>query len=160
MSLYLLTLVAIACPAIATAVEGNGGAIANITDDYDGDTRNATTPDIGADEINGTPLPCAGAVGGTITPLTVSICTSNTVATLTASGATTGGGITYQWMVSATSGSGYVSVTGGTGANSVIYTTPAGMAQGTYYYVLQVTCSVGPVSAFSSEVAFTVKHTT
>ena len=37
-------------PAVATQVESGGQPIAGVTDDYDGDTRNATTPDIGADE--------------------------------------------------------------------------------------------------------------
>jgi len=43
-------------PAVATAVEGNALVIANtlpipsVTDDIDSETRNATTPDIGADE--------------------------------------------------------------------------------------------------------------
>ena len=39
--------------AIATQTEGGGTPVAGITVDYDGDTRNASTPDIGADEFNG-----------------------------------------------------------------------------------------------------------
>ncbi len=37
---------------VATQIESGGGN-AGITDDFDGDTRNATTPDIGADEFTG-----------------------------------------------------------------------------------------------------------
>lgn len=37
-----------------TWVESNGSPVAGITDDYDGDIRNVSTPDIGADEINAT----------------------------------------------------------------------------------------------------------
>lgn len=37
-------------PAIATQVESGATAIGGITDDYDGDVRNVSTPDIGADE--------------------------------------------------------------------------------------------------------------
>lgn len=37
-------------PSIATQVESGGSNIATFTDDYDGDVRNVTTPDIGADE--------------------------------------------------------------------------------------------------------------
>jgi hypothetical protein len=37
-------------PAVPTQIEGGGQAIAGVTDDFDGDVRNATTPDIGADE--------------------------------------------------------------------------------------------------------------
>jgi len=39
--------------AVQTFVEGKAQPIGFITVDYDGNTRNATTPDIGADEING-----------------------------------------------------------------------------------------------------------
>jgi hypothetical protein len=39
--------------AIAAAIESGGANIASYTDDYDGDSRNATTPDIGADEFDG-----------------------------------------------------------------------------------------------------------
>ena len=39
-------------PAIATLVESGGTPIVGITTDIDGDTRNASTPDIGADEGN------------------------------------------------------------------------------------------------------------
>lgn len=40
-----------------TFLESGGGNISGITDDFEGDSRNATTPDIGSDEFNGTP-PC------------------------------------------------------------------------------------------------------
>src|SRR5262249_33511317 len=42
--------------AIATVLESGGAPVTGITDDFDGDARNAGTPDIGADEFNGTPL--------------------------------------------------------------------------------------------------------
>jgi hypothetical protein len=44
-------------PAIPTYVEGNAIVVATVTDDIDGDVRNATTPDIGADEGTFTQLP-------------------------------------------------------------------------------------------------------
>ncbi len=37
-------------PAVATQIESGGTPVAGITDDFDGQVRNATTPDIGADE--------------------------------------------------------------------------------------------------------------
>lgn len=40
-------------PAIATQIESGGIPVAGITDDYDGNTRNVTTPDMGADEFTG-----------------------------------------------------------------------------------------------------------
>ncbi|MBS4035762.1 MAG: right-handed parallel beta-helix repeat-containing protein, partial [Ignavibacterium sp.] len=42
--------------AIATQLESGGAPIPGITTDFEGDVRNATTPDIGADEFNGIPL--------------------------------------------------------------------------------------------------------
>jgi len=48
-------------PAVQTRVEGNAVVIATVTNDYDGNTRNATTPDIGADE--GTFTPVSGPPG-------------------------------------------------------------------------------------------------
>ena len=43
-------------PTAATQVESAGTPISGITTDFDGDTRNATTPDIGADEGTFVPL--------------------------------------------------------------------------------------------------------
>lgn len=42
--------------AIPTQLESGGTPIAGITTDFEGDTRNVTTPDIGADEFAGTPI--------------------------------------------------------------------------------------------------------
>jgi hypothetical protein len=144
-------------PSIATGIESGGLTVSGITVDYDGDTRLAT-PDIGADEFAGTPLPCSGAIGGTITPASSSVCSTNTAVTISSVGMSTGGGISYQWMVATTSGGTLSNVTGGTGANTPSYTTPTGMAVGTYYYKLMVTCSADPENpAYSTEYAFTVK---
>src|SRR4029078_5511160 len=70
-------------PAIPTGVESGGAPIGGITDDYDGDTRNALTPDIGADEFNGvvsTPTP---------TPTPTATATATATATPTATGTAT-----------------------------------------------------------------------
>ena len=43
-------------PAVATQINNGGTPVSSpyaVTDDIDGDTRNATTPDVGADEFNG-----------------------------------------------------------------------------------------------------------
>ncbi|CAM4410562.1 T9SS type A sorting domain-containing protein [Flavobacterium terrigena] len=42
---------------IPTLIESWGAPIASITTDFDGDARNVATPDIGADEFNGTYIP-------------------------------------------------------------------------------------------------------
>lgn len=47
---------------IATQIESGGAAISGITDDFDGDTRNATTPDVGADEFTGIGLDMSAPV--------------------------------------------------------------------------------------------------
>ncbi|WP_165822087.1 T9SS type A sorting domain-containing protein [Hymenobacter edaphi] len=47
-------------PATATQVEAGGAAISGVTTDFDGDTRNTTTPDLGADEGTFTPLDLSG----------------------------------------------------------------------------------------------------
>jgi hypothetical protein len=45
---------------VATQCEGGGYVIAGYNTDYDGNTRNATTPDVGADEITGITVDIAG----------------------------------------------------------------------------------------------------
>ncbi|CAN5917097.1 hypothetical protein BH11BAC7_BH11BAC7_24440 [soil metagenome] len=136
----------------ANDLDGKGIVIPSITTDIDLDPRSATSPDIGGDEF-ALPL-CAGAAGGTISPSTQTTCAGTTIS-MTSTGATTGTGITYQWMIATTSGGPYSNVVGGSGANTLTYTT-ASLVAGTYYYVLQVTCSTGPVTGLSTELAVTV----
>ncbi len=122
-----------------------------VTTDIECADRSTASPsDLGAYVIN----TCSVADGGTITPATQNKCIGQN-ATMTSTGATTGSGITYQWKVSLTSGSGYANVTGGSGANTTSYTTDA-LTAGTYYYVLETTCSAGPTSDFSNELTVTV----
>ncbi len=45
-----------------TQIESSGQSISGFTDDYDGDVRNATTPDIGADEFAGVGIDLTGPV--------------------------------------------------------------------------------------------------
>lgn len=64
-----------------TQIESGGAPIAGITDDFDGNTRNASTPDIGADEFTG--------IGIDLTPPTIvytplGYTSSTTARTLTA----------------------------------------------------------------------------
>ncbi|MBF9142771.1 Ig-like domain-containing protein [Hymenobacter properus] len=60
----------------ATQVESAALPISGFTTDFDGDTRNASTPDIGADEGAFTPLDLTGPVI-TLTPLTATASTAN-----------------------------------------------------------------------------------
>ena len=137
----------------ASAFNGTGATGTGVVNDYDGDTR-GTPPDIGADEF--ILLTCSAANGGTITPGTASACSGATYA-MSSVGAEVGAGISYQWQVGPTGGP-YSNVSGGTGANSTSYTTGV-LAAGTYYYVLQVTCSAGPIVGYSNELALTVNLT-
>ncbi len=136
----------------APALNGVAAVLASVTNDIDGDVRNATTPDIGADEFNLTA--CSGADGGTATATNANRCAGQTVA-LSSTGYTTGQGVSYQWKVATVAGGPYTSVSGGTGATTVSYTSAA-LTAGTYYYVLEVTCSNGPVVDLSNEVVVTV----
>ncbi|MBS1782390.1 MAG: hypothetical protein JSS78_04940, partial [Bacteroidetes bacterium] len=49
---------------VPTQIESGGATIVGITTDYDGNIRNATKPDIGANEFN-------GIIGGDVTPPTI-----------------------------------------------------------------------------------------
>lgn len=67
-------------------------------------------------------------------------------------------GTTYQWQSSTTSGGPYTNVTGGSGATTLSYTT-AGLAPGTYYYVMETTCAnCGPCTSLSNEVTVVVTN--
>jgi hypothetical protein len=149
--------------ATSTLLESGGTVVPSYTVDYDNDSRpgpvgsvngGALAPDIGADEFDGALVLCSGAVGGTISPSTVSVCAGSTT-TMSPSGASSGPGITYQWKVATVSGGPYSNVTGGSGATTISYTTGP-LVAGTYYYILQVTCSAGPVTGFSNELTVTV----
>jgi hypothetical protein len=61
-------------PAVATQVESGGIAVASITTDFDGTARNATTPDIGADEGTFTLSDLQGpSIAFTLLPQTASL---------------------------------------------------------------------------------------
>jgi hypothetical protein len=122
-----------------------------VTTDLECADRSTASPsDFGAYVIN----TCSVADGGSITPSSQIKCAGQT-ATMTSTGATSGAGISYQWKVSSTSGSGYVNVTGGTGATTTSYTSDA-LSAGTYYYVLETTCSAGPTTDLSNELTVVV----
>jgi hypothetical protein len=69
-------------PATPTQIESGAAPIAGITDDFDGNTRNATTPDIGADEFTGIALDLS-APSITYTPFLNTASTANRVLTVT-----------------------------------------------------------------------------
>lgn len=119
-------------------LDGLAQPIAGITKDIDGDTRNTTTPDIGADEF--TPPNCTNpTAGGTATSSVSEICGSGTPY-LSSTGYSWGLGTTYQWEQS---------IVGATGpwTNVVGAIAPIGASGGnisaTHWYRLKVVCSAG-----------------
>jgi hypothetical protein len=136
-------------------VEQKGDPAVGLAIDIDGDVRpsaSTVNPDMGGDEV--VVANCSAASGGTISPATQTVCAGSTTL-MTSTGATTGTGITYQWMTSTVSGGPYSNVVGGSGATTTAYTTPA-LTAGVYYYVLQTTCSFGPLTGLSNELTVTV----
>ena len=127
----------------STALNGTGTTLpAYLTTDFDCQIRTAPH-DIGFDDFG-----VCTPIGGTVSPATANICENGTY-NMASSGFSTEPGTTYQWQVSGTPGGPYANVTGGTGATSPSYTTGA-LATGTYYYVMQTSCS-GPGTDLSNE---------
>jgi hypothetical protein len=146
--------------ATTTLLESGGGVIAGLTIDYDNDARpgpagsvngGAIAPDIGADEFDGILILCTGTpTAGTVSGSPLSRCVSGTF-TLSATGASSGPGITYQWQESAVSGGPYTNVPS---ATTLTFNTAS--ISSTTYYVLVVTCSSSGQSATSTEITASV----
>jgi len=128
--------------AIATQIESGGATVAGIANDFDGDARNGSTPDIGADEFVGIALDMSGP---TITHVTVqNTCTAGSriiTATITdASGVPTAGAglpVAY-WNIN---GGAYIAATGSfAGGNLYQFTIGTGSVSGdviNYYFAAQ-----------------------
>ncbi|MES2515119.1 MAG: GEVED domain-containing protein [Bacteroidota bacterium] len=92
-------------------------------------------------------MPCSGAPSAGTTPSSFSICPNN-VATITAAGATSSVGITYQWQQSTSASGPFTNVTAGNGATTIAYTTPS--LTTAMYYQMVVTCTASAMSATTS----------
>jgi hypothetical protein len=135
-------------------VSNNGTPIAGVSSDIDGDIRNVSTPDMGADEFASPP--CTGTPNaGIATPLTTTKCL-NQAQLFSASGLSAGTGIEYQWQVSSSSGGPFTNVTLGSGANSGTYSTGTNYPAGTYYFQLATTCTITNTSSSTNAVEFIV----
>lgn len=149
--------------ALPTSLESGAAAFAGVTTDYDNDIRQGnggyagtgTAPDIGADEFELAVVNCAAASGGTISPSSNISCAGST-RTITSVGATNLNGNSFQWKFSLTPGGPYSNVIGGSGATTMVYTTGV-LVPGTYYYVLETTCSFGPITGISNEYTLVVE---
>ena len=137
---------------VPTVAEGSGATIATFTDDYDGDIRNVTTPDIGADEFAGiaptacSGTPTAGAISGS-----ANVCTGQSTI-LTLSGFSTSSGISVQWSSSATSAGTFTDISG---ATAVTYNTGVIATGTTVYYKATVTCANGGATTQTTEFSVT-----
>jgi hypothetical protein len=149
-------------PTIPSYAESGAVNIAGITNDFDGQTRQGNTgysglgtaPDMGADEFEQNLPPCSGASSGSITATSFSSCAGQHLSLFSVN-YSMGSGTTYQWQVGTTPGGPYSNV-GGANGNHHAYTSSSHSA-GVYYFVMVTTCSVGPVSAVSNEVSYTVQ---
>ncbi|KAA5533811.1 T9SS type B sorting domain-containing protein [Taibaiella lutea] len=125
-----------------------GTPIAGITTDIDGETRNATTPDIGADEIQCMP------VNITLQPVPSIKCSGDTVMLVV----NANNGTTYQWQQN--TGSGFSNMSNSTIYNGVtndtlyIYNVPATLNGSNYQCIISY--APGCSSVTSSAVALTI----
>lgn len=132
----------------SSTLNGLATPIAGFIVDIDGDIRNATTPDIGADEF--TPPACGGAItAGAISASKTTLCVSEDV-TFSASGFTFGTGMTYVWQTSPDNSS-WSPILGQTNPLTATITISTDG-----YYRLSATCSNNATTAFSSSILVTV----
>ncbi|PKP19335.1 MAG: hypothetical protein CVU05_11670 [Bacteroidetes bacterium HGW-Bacteroidetes-21] len=129
-------------------LNGTGIPVAGITHDIDGQLRDVTSPDLGADENLAPPAyTCTTPAPGNTLSTVSSICFGETVG-LSMQNATAGTGVTYQWQ-SSTDGTTYTDITSAT--NTVYSTIP----QEATYYRCAVTCANGPETVNSTPVQIT-----
>lgn len=142
-------------PTVPTQIESGAGAIAGITDDYDGDVRNVSTPDIGADEGTFTLADfTAPSISYTPLPFTCGFGDRTLIASITdASGVpTSGAGLpVLYWRINAGA---YTVATGVfVSGSNYSFTFGAGVALGdvvSYYIVAQDNAGTANVGAFPS----------
>ena len=134
-------------PAIASNIESGAALIATYTTDFDGDVRNVSTPDIGADEFAG-----LKACNGTPTVATIntipSLCTG-TGTTLSLSTSYTDEGMNYQWGYSLTPGGPYTNL-------GIAATQATGTLTATTYYICKITCANSGLFVTTAEATATI----
>ena len=144
-------------PAVATQIESGGANITGITDDFEGDTRQGnagytgtgTAPDLGADEVEGTPAPvCTGTPASSTINGAAAVC-SGLGTTLSLSAIYTDLGITHHWGSSTVSGGPYTGL--GTGA-----TQATGPLTVTTYFVDTIFCTNSGLYFVTPEKAVTI----
>ncbi len=150
-------------PVIGTQVESAGQALAAVTDDIDGDARNASTPDLGADEGNFTLADLSGpAIAYATLANTATLGARTLTATITdASGVpVTGAGLpVLYWKINA--GSWSAATAASLGGNQYQFSFGAGAVYPdvvSYYVAAQDNAGTPNVSAnpFAGAAGFTV----
>ena len=121
-------------------------AVGGITDDIL-DIVRAANPDAGAFEFS--PAACSTPAGGTANTTSGPFCNSGS-GTVTATGYSTGASITYQWQYSDDN---FVSNINDLAGQTNPATAATGVITSNTYYRLKVTCTVGPVVAYSTIVS-------
>lgn len=135
----------------AASSENDAVAIPGITTDFDGDLRNASTPDIGADEYSLSA--CTGANGGVIAASVAGLCNSGS-ANLSASGFSNGTSSAYTWEYSSDN---FTSDFHNLAPSSLYYASASsGTINTTTYYRLKVACAASLTTAYSNIVAVNV----
>jgi len=131
-------------------LDGLGTPLGGVTNDFDNDVRDGSTPDIGADEF--TPPNCTSNNGGTATISITDVCASGS-ATLSSTGYSFGFGIAYQWEFF--NGTIWVPLVGQTNPASA----STGTITATTQFRLRVTCNAG-APGYSNTVTLTVNDPT
>ncbi len=142
-----------------TSAESGGVNISGITDDFDAQTRQGnpgytgagTAPDVGADEIEGIPLPPCAALNnnaGTISGVS-SLC-NGTSSLLSITGYPAASGLTFQWKSGTTQGV-YPNTLG------TLINQSTGSLTNTTYYIVVVTCTNDGSTATTAEHEVLVK---
>jgi SprB repeat/Fibronectin type III domain/Putative metal-binding motif/Secretion system C-terminal sorting domain len=143
---------------VPTFMESGGVAVAATNSDIDGDVRNATTPDIGADEFAGTLVAaCVGTpAGGTTSIGAVTYCNGGTTQLLN-NAVNIATQISFQWVMASDPAGPFTNVVGGSGATTQSYVTPNNLSVGTYYYALNITCVASGLTTMSNVIQLIVK---
>ncbi|MBL8000226.1 MAG: hypothetical protein JNL32_16505, partial [Candidatus Kapabacteria bacterium] len=137
-----------------TFLDNKGSPLSSVGTDIDNQSRNGSSPDIGADEMTAAAT-CSSAVAGTLSPAASSICVTQSLS-LQPNNLSGGLGATYQWEVATVSGGTYSNVATGTGATNFQYNTNGAWAPGVYYLRMQASCPSASLNGFSNEYTLTV----
>ena len=129
---------------VPTLTEGRAQVIAGYTTDIDGNTRNVSTPDMGADEFTGTPATnCSGTPAANSIIGVAAVC-YNLGTTLALNTAISDLGVTHHWGAATVPGGPYTGL-------GVINTQATGNLLVNTYYVDTIQCSFSGLNFITPE---------